>query len=376
LREAKVLYLSPGCFDKGGISRYNRYQVTALRELLGSSAVDTGSVLGPTALGFEQPFDVQFTGGGTSGPRKARFLAAATQQVLRARPQIVWAAHVGLASTGLLLARLVGARAVVNVYGHEVWSGLRPDTRAALRSVDAIVSDCHFTAEYVTREGLTRRSVDVVWDCVDTQRFFPGPTDEKVRLRYGLPRGDVTTLLTLGRISQVAQHKGYERLLHAFRLALPRAPTLRLVFAGGGDLVESLEQEALRLQIAHRTYFTGFVDDADLPALYRCCDVFSLVSDRGRGRGEGLPLTPLEASACGVPILVGNEDGSAEAIDGTNGYALAPFDLETHAELLARLANDDAHRRLLGAGAARRARDVFGYELFREKHRALLERWL
>jgi phosphatidyl-myo-inositol dimannoside synthase len=372
----QVLYLSPGCFDKGGISRYNRYQVTALRALLGSGSVSLGSVLGPTPHGFEQPFDVQFTGGGTSATDKARYLAGASREALRIRPKIVWAAHVGLASTAVSLARLVGARAIVNVYGHEVWSGLRRDVRAALRRVDGVVADCHFTAEYVQREGLTRGSVDVVWDCVDTERFFPAPPDEAFRSRCGLPRGAVTTVLTLGRISRSAQHKGYARLLRAFRLALPSAPSLRLVLAGGGDLVAPLEQESLRLQIAHRVQFTGFVSERDLPALYRCADVFSLVSERGHGRGEGLPLTPLEASACGVPIVVGNEDGSAEAIDGTNGFAIAPFDVETHAEILVRLASDAELRRRLAAGAVHRARSVFGFELFRDKHRPLLERWL
>ncbi len=373
---ARVVYLSPGCFDKGGISRYNRYQVSALRDLLGGSSVTLGSVLGATSLGFERAFDVQFVGGGTSAPAKARFLAGATREVLRARPEIVWAAHVGLASTALSLARLVGARAIVNVYGHEVWSGLRAEARAALRLADGVVADCHFTADYVAREGLTRRKVDVVWDCVDTERFFPAPAAEAVRTRYGLPRGDVTTVLTLGRISHAAQHKGYARLLGALRLALPSAPSLRVVLAGGGDLVPTLQEESLRLGIAHRVYFAGFVAEDDLADLYRCADVFSLVSDRGHGRGEGLPLTPLEAAACGVPILVGNEDGSAEAIDGTNGYAVAPFDLDTHASLLVRLATDVEHRRRLGAGAAERVRRVFGYELFREKHQELLGRWL
>lgn len=376
MTQARVLYLSPGCFDKGGISRYTRYQVRALREILGSGSVVLGSILGRHSNGFEQPFDVQFIGGGTGAPNKLGFVAMATKEALRTRPKIVWAAHVGLASLALSLARLVGAKAVLNVYGHEVWSGLRADVRAALRRVDAVVSDCHFTASYVTKEGLTSRTVDVVWDCVDTERFFPAAPNDAIRARYGLPRGDVTTVLSLGRMSKTAQHKGYQRLLRAFGRALPRAPSLRLVLAGGGDLVATLEQESLDLQIAHRVYFTGFVDDRDLPELYRCVDVLSLVSDRGHGRGEGLPLTPLEAAACGVPIIVGNEDGSAEATDGSNGFAIAPFDLDTHADLLVRLATDVELRARLAAGAAERARSVFSYDLFREKHRASLERWL
>ena len=43
----KILYLTPGCFDKGGISRYNRYQIQALRMLAGAENVFVFSLLGP-----------------------------------------------------------------------------------------------------------------------------------------------------------------------------------------------------------------------------------------------------------------------------------------------------------------------------------------
>ena len=46
--------------------------------------------------------------------------------------------------------------------------------------------------------------------------------------------------------------------------------------------------------------------------LYSLPDVFSLVSEVGKGMGEGIPLTPLEAMACGTPIIVGDEDGSKQ----------------------------------------------------------------
>ena len=54
------------------------------------------------------------------------------------------------------------------------------------------------------------------------------------------------------------------------------------------------------------------VHEDDLPKFYRASRIFTLVSDRGKGRGEGIPLTPLEAMACGSPIIVGNQDGSQE----------------------------------------------------------------
>ena len=83
------------------------------------------------------------------------------------------------------------------------------------------------------------------------------------------------------------------------------------------------------------------IHNNDLPKFYNSAFVFSLVSDRGIGRGEGIPLTPLEAMSCGTPIIVGNHDGSQEAIFPkiTNGFLINPFDLQAHEKNILELFN-------------------------------------
>ncbi len=374
----RVLYLTPGCFDKGGISRYNRYQVSALRELCGHDAVDVYSVLGPGVDSFEAPIDTRFAAGGLRKRDKARYLFEITRRVLSARPGLVLAAHVRLSGIAHMLARSVGATSVLNVYGSEVWSGFRPDARWGLEHVDHVVADCHFTARYIEGAGhRSAMSTSVVWDCVDLTHYAPGEVDRTVLERYGIPDpSSGFNLLTLGRMSPDASHKGYDRLLEAFSRVAGELPKARLVYAGRGGLIEVLRARAAELGLAERVYFTGMIREEDMPAVYRSAHAFSLVSDRGPGRGEGIPLTPLEAAACGLPILVGNHDGSQEAIvDGRNGFVLDPFDLDAHAALIRRLVEDDAERARLSVGAAEVAREVFSYERFREEHRVLLERW-
>jgi phosphatidylinositol alpha-1,6-mannosyltransferase len=127
--------------------------------------------------------------------------------------------------------------------------------------------------------------------------------------------------------------------------------------------------------VADRVIFTGFVDEADLPDIYRSASVFCLIGDRGPGRGEGIPLTPLEAGACGVPIMVGDQDGSREAVEqGVNGFSLDPFDLETIAQRLNLLLSDEPVRRRLGEAARRRVLQEHAYPVFRERMRRFLER--
>ena len=56
----KILYLTLGCFDKGGISRYCRYQITALREIIGSENLRVLSLRGLDKESFEDPFEVTY----------------------------------------------------------------------------------------------------------------------------------------------------------------------------------------------------------------------------------------------------------------------------------------------------------------------------
>jgi phosphatidylinositol alpha-1,6-mannosyltransferase len=368
--------LTPGSFDKGGISRYTRYEISALRDVYGKENVRVYSLLGPSDDDLETPFTVDWWSGGVGLSHKLPFVAKTTAETFRFRPRIVIAAHVNLSGLGRSQAKAVGAKSVVNVYGREIWSGLRRDAAWGMRSADLVISDCYFTRDYIRRERLRpqRGHMEVLWDCVDTDRFSPAAPDPGVLDRYRIPDPDkYVNVLTLGRMSSEAAHKGYDRLLEAFVMAASRSSELRLIYAGSGDLVPSLRQRAEAAGVAGRVTFIGSVSEADLVDVYRSCHVLSLVSDRAFGRGEGLPLTPLEAAACGKPIIVGNQDGSAEAVvEGSNGFVLDPFDLKTHGERILRLADDPTLRRTMGEAGRARILEFHDYRIFRDRLATML----
>jgi phosphatidyl-myo-inositol dimannoside synthase len=374
---SRILYLSPGVFDKGGISRYSRFQVRALRELVGEGNVSVLSLLPPDPFGFERSFPVDFASLGTSLPGKALFSAAAASEALRSRPRVVWSGHLGLGPLGLPLAHAAGATSVTNIYGFEVWTNLRRLPAAALRRADYVVSDCHNTARYAVDHDIRAAARTVVhWDCVDVERFnpdIPRAAQRAVLARYGLPPADEGfTVLTLGRMAQDTLHKGYDRLIDAFA-RLPRSIPARLVLAGDGVRRPMLEARARAAGLEGRASFIGRIHDDDLPALYASADAFSLITDMGPGRGEGIPLTPLEAAACGKPILVGNQDGSREAAeDGLSGFVLDPFDIDAIADRLARLAGDPELRERMGKASRARIAREHSYERFRARTADLL----
>lgn len=366
----RILYLTPGCFDKGGISRYSRYQIEALRELFGDEAVTVLSLLGPDADSFETPFSVAWSADGGGLSHKVRFAMRAIGAALAERPTHIHIAHVHFAPLAWTLARLTGARTILNIYGLEIWSGLSLVRRLGMKAMTTVIADCHYTADYAAQAGLTRTRPEVIWDCVDLDRFNPGQCSPAVLDRYGVPdKASHFVVMTLGRISARAWHKGYERLLEAFSKIAPDCPKARLVFAGTGDAVEILKAKAQTLGVDGQVVFTGSVLEDDLPDVYRAASLFSLVSDRGHGRGEGIPLTPLEAGACGAPIMVGDQDGSQEAVvDGSNGFVCPSLDVDHQARLLRAMYDDPAALSVLAAAAPKVARERFGYRRFVDEH--------
>ena len=304
-------------------------------------------MLGPDKNGFEEPFDVFWRGAPQASLlQRAMFALVAVFTALRCRPHVIHIAHVNYAPLALLAGCMVGARTVLNVYGLEIWSGLSWRRRQAMRRMDHVIADCHFTANHVVKKRLHDERPTVIWDCVDLQRFKPGACSDETLAKYGIPdKRDAFVVLTLGRLAKGAAHKGYDRLIDAFSCLQAAVAEAYLVVAGGGALLSELEAQARRLGVEKRVRFIGAVDEADLPDVYRAATIFSLVSDRGHQRGEGIPLTPLEAMACGTPIIVGDHDGSQEAIaDGSNGFVIDPFDIARHAAVLAEVAQNGALR--------------------------------
>lgn len=373
-----ILYLTPGCFDKGGISRYSRYQVSALRDLFGKAAVQVLSVLGPDEQSFEDAFDVRFAAGGVTTTHKLSYLAHCVSIGVLTRPALIMAAHVNLSGLSRALAKALGARTTLNIYGAEVSGNLRRDARWGFVGMDHVISDCRYTGELVERAGLrTRGSTAVIWDCVDLAKFSARPPSPQTLVKYGIP--DPATglnLLTLGRMSPDAAYKGYERLLEVFARLANVVPDLRLIYAGRGELTRTLRLRADALGLGARVFFTGMIHEDDMADVYRSAHVFSLVSESFPGGGEGVPLTPLEAMACGIPILVGNQDGSQEAIvDNANGFVVDPNDLDAHADKIRLLATDGPIRAAMAQACVATARADFSFEGFREKHRKFLSTW-
>jgi glycosyltransferase involved in cell wall biosynthesis len=128
-----------------------------------------------------------------------------------------------------------------------------------------------------------------------------------------------------------------EGVLRALPAILAVYPEVRYVVIGRGDDQPRLEQLAADLGIREQVIFAGFVPDDELVAHYQLADAYLMPSI------EGFGIAYLEAMACGVPVVAGNDDGSADPLqDGQLGWQVTPQDAEAIAQAtLAILAGSD-----------------------------------
>ncbi len=169
----------------------------------------------------------------------------------------------------------------------------------------------------------------------------------RVRTRYSLPDRFILS------VSRLEPRKNFVGLIHAFeRFKARTSYPHHLVIAGGkGWKYEPIFQAAAASPFREAIHFLGFVDDEDLPALYTLADVFAYPTFY-----EGFGFPPLEAMACGTPVL-SSDNSSLPEVVGDGGILLPANDVDAWADALQKILSDDALRsRLIEKGYTQSAK--------------------
>ncbi len=221
-------------------------------------------------------------------------------------------------------------------------------SRSVVRA-DWVLADSEATrSDLIAHLGTPAGKVQVLYSGVDP-RFSEGKEpeeSERLRARYGLTAGSY--VLSVGTIQP---RKNYVRLIQAFaQLQTHNFADRQLVLAGGrGWLYEDIFAEAERH--GDRVRILGFVDEADLPALYRNAALFAFPS---LYEGFGLPV--LEAMACGTPVVCSNVSSLPE-VAGDAALLVDPLDTGSIAEAMARVLQDvGLQRDMIARGRSQAAR--------------------
>jgi glycosyltransferase involved in cell wall biosynthesis len=237
-------------------------------------------------------------------------------------------------------------------------------TTAAVHKAARII--CVSTPTYVDFCDRFPRAADrarVVTEGVNP-RFRPADAMaiDRVRAAYGLPE---RYILFVGTFEP---RKNLTRLVAAYErtIAATDAPD-HLVLAGGAgwknnDVFARIAASELR----ERIRVLGYVDDDDLPPLYSGCSLFAYPSVL-----EGFGLPPVEAMACGVPVVTSATSALPETV-GDAACLVDPADDASIADGMSRVLTDDGYAKELVESGCARAADMT-WEAVAEKTLAVYE---
>jgi glycosyltransferase involved in cell wall biosynthesis len=192
----------------------------------------------------------------------------------------------------------------------------------------------------------------VVYNAID-ERFRAAPSEEhvaRVRERYQLAHGFI---LYVGNIKP---HKNLVRLIEAYDLLRRRGFDLKLLIIGDEiSKLPALRRAVHKHKLHKHVRFLGYQPDDTLAVLYRLAEVFVFPS-----LYEGFGLPPLEAMACGTPVVTSNVSSLPE-VTGDAAVLVDPYEVESIADGVQRVLTDPALGAELRKKGIARARE-FSWE--------------
>lgn len=217
---------------------------------------------------------------------------------------------------------------------------------AGARRADLVLTVSHHAQHDIAeRLGLAPARVQVIYEAAE-ERFRPLPPEVMERSlgeRYGLQPGYLYQFGGLDRRKNVETLiRAYARLQNPPLLVIAGQPR-----SGNSAHFPDLPAVAREAGVESRVRFLGWVREEDKPLLYNGAGLFVFPS-----RYEGFGLTPLEALACGAPVLCSNATSLPEVV-GDAALLFDPDDTEALTTLMARtLADAGLRQRLRSAGPA------------------------
>lgn len=164
----------------------------------------------------------------------------------------------------------------------------------------------------------------------------PARSREQMREEFGLTESDKF----IASIGELDDNKNHITVIKA--LATLGRKDFKYVVCGVGPNKDMLLAEAEHMGLKENVILAGY--RSDIPDVLNAADIFVFPSFH-----EGMPVSALEAMACGLPIICSEIRGNVDIIrEGDNGYLFQPSDVETLARKLEYLLDDAEQRKIMG----------------------------
>lgn len=315
-------------------------------------------------------------------PRVARRAAALLEE--HGCTAVWFGAAAPLGLLGPTLRRAGAERIVATTHGHEVGWALLPGPRQLLRRIGGSVDVVTVLGEYTRVRlhgalGVDRAGGPAVARLapgVDSSRFAATPAadldGQYLRARHGIAP-DAPVLLC---VSRLVPRKGQDALIAAMPAVLAAVPNARLVLVGRGKDESRLRALVRDAGVEAAVVLAGGASDAELPGYYAMASVFAMPC-RTRRAGmdvEGLGIVFLEASAAGLPVIVGDSGGAPDAVrDGETGILVDGRDGSAIARAASTLLSDPVAARALGETGRQWVAQDWTWDATADRLRGLLD---
>lgn len=225
---------------------------------------------------------------------------------------------------------------------------------AALRSADAIVAVSSFTRDLlIDKFGIKKDTILTLPNGVNFAKYS-AVSSVDVRKKY-----DISGSLVVIGAGRMVERKGFDNLVKAWSKVMEAVPNAKLLLAGTGPEVSAIGHTIEARGLSNNVRQLGFVDDADLIALYGEADVFCMPNRTlPDGDTEGFGLVFLEAAAAGTPGIGGRAGGVVDAIiEGETGFLVDSTNVDSISEALIKLLTNRSLRADMSEKAQMHARN-------------------
>jgi phosphatidylinositol alpha-1,6-mannosyltransferase len=285
------------------------------------------------------------------------------------------AAPLGLLAHSIKRAGVV--RIVALTHGHEVWwARVFPFNllmRRIGRGVDSLTYLGEYTHQMISRALDQRAKLAMVKIApgIDTEHFSPQNSED---LRKSLKLTEKKVIVCVARL---VHRKGQDRLIEAMPEILRSTPNAHLLIVGEGPYRHQLVKRVDQLKIKDDVTFVGRIGYEQLPEYICAGDLFAMPS-RSRFLGlevEGLGISYLEASACGLPVIAGASGGAPDAVDqGKSGVVVSGVDNDAIAKAVISFLNDPDISKTMGQYGRKWVIEKWRWEIWSEAFEQLLKK--
>ena len=249
-------------------------------------------------------------------------------------------------------------------HGIEVWDQLSGLKKLLLDKCDSILAVSNFTRDkLIGINGVKSEKIKIFHNTIDP--FFSYPTQfakpEYLISRYNIKKED-KIILTLTRLAYTEKYKGYDKVITVLSDVIARYTNVKYLIAGKPDELEKNRLNTLisQYKLENHVFLVGFIAEEEITDHYQLADVFVMPSKK-----EGFGIVFIEAMACGLPVIAGNQDGSVDALkNGELGMLVNPENKQEMVDTLCKVLGSDSYTPTQKAQLQQKMNGYFGFPIF------------